>query len=371
MTPRVFRDFRPRADGSAIWCIAYRGADGKIHRERTQAPTKELAKILLTAKLKEVIDLQSKGADFLTPITLADFVPRYHEHILARKPKMSARRDQDAIRLHLIPAFGKMRLDRITTGMVQAYADRRVREDNGRGERVAASTVHTECMVLSAIFREAIKHQNALRNPARGVSYPPMAGDVERVATAEEERRLFELATPELRAILTVALYAGLRKGELLNLVWADVDFERRMINIRPRAEGGSGATAWAPKRRKARVVPMDDRVLSVLQGLPRAIREPYVFLTAKRGRRWTESGLNTEWYALLSAAGVKDLRFHDLRHSFATRLSRAGAPLQAVQKLLGHSRIQTTARYSHLGEEDLRAAVGRLSAAVTKSASS
>lgn len=366
MTPKVTRDFRTRADGSPIWCLEYEGADGKRHRERTQAPTKELAKILLSAKLKDVIALQAKGADRLDPITLADYVPRYEAHVRARKPAMSARRDLDALRLHLLPVFGKQLLDKIHTGMVQQYVDRRLGEDNGRGSRVTPSTVHTECMVLSAVFREALKSKHALVNPVRGVTYPEISNVIERVISAEEERILFKLASPEFRPILTTALYAGLRKGELLNLTWDQVDFARGVISVRPRAErGGNGdperVDAWAPKRRKSRIVPMHELVVAALKGLPRAIREPYVFITGRRGRRWTESGLNTVWYQLLSDAQIDDLRFHDTRHSFATRLSQAGVPLQAIQIMLGHSKIATTARYSHLGEADLKAAMGVL----------
>lgn len=372
MTPRVYKDFRPRSDGTAIWCIAYEGADGKLHRERTIAPTKELAKVLLAAKLKEVIDLKARGAEYLHPITLADFVPRYEAHVQARKPRMSARRDLDALRLHLLPVFGKQRLDMIDTGAVQAYVDRRSREDNGRGERVAPSTVHCEAMVLSAVFREAVKASHALANPVRGVLYPQIDNEIDRVVSPEEERRLFEKASPEFQPILTVALYAGLRKGEILNLVWADVDFAQRLINVRPhREKHGDEDEPWAPKRRKPRIVPMDDRVLATLKALPKGIRDPHVFLTAKNGRRWTESGVNSIWYDLLSETRIRDLRFHDLRRTFATRLVQAGAPLQAVQKLLGHSRIATTARYSRLGEADLRAAVGMLAVRGTKSASS
>jgi len=208
MTPKVFREFRSREDGTAIWCIAYEGADGKLHRERTQAPTKELAKILLGAKLKDVIAMKAKGAEFLTPITLADFAPRYEAHVLVRKPPASARRDLDALRLHLMPVFGKMLLDKIHTGLVQTYVDRRLREDNGRGGRVTPSTAHLEVMVLSAIFREALKSRHAIVNPARGVAYPPIDNIIERTLTEAEESRLMELASPEFRPILTTALYS-------------------------------------------------------------------------------------------------------------------------------------------------------------------
>ncbi|KAF0243662.1 MAG: integrase family [Planctomycetota bacterium] len=107
--------------------------------------------------------------------------------------------------------------------------------------------------------------------------------------------------------------------------------------------------------------MPLHELVVAALKGLPRAIREPYVFITGRHGRRWTESGLNTVWYSLLSEARIDDLRFHDTRHTFATRLAQAGVALQAIQIMLGHSKIATTARYSHLGEADLKAAIGRL----------
>lgn len=139
-------------------------------------------------------------------------------------------------------------------------------------------------------------------------------------------------------------LLLGCRKRELLDARWEDVDLERRNWRI-PLSKSG-----------KARSIPISDRALEVLRGLPRWSGCPYVIPNPD-----TRRPFGNLFYLLdkvRKEAGIADLRMHDLRHTFASNLVNSGQSIYVVSKLLGHSQIKTTARYSHLADETLMSAV-------------
>ncbi len=132
---------------------------------------------------------------------------------------------------------------------------------------------------------------------------------------------------------------------------WADIHFEARMLTVR-RENAKSG---------KQRHIPLNDEALSTLV--------KWRGLTDSTGSVFGIKGLKTSWDKLLSAASINDLRFHDLRHHFASRLVMNGVDLNTVRELLGHADLTMTLRYAHLAAEHLAAAVNRLSAPVTSKA--
>lgn len=150
-----------------------------------------------------------------------------------------------------------------------------------------------------------------------------------------------------LEPLVLLLLNTGLRFGEACNLRHRDVNLVDRLITV-----GGEGA-----KSGRTRVIPMNleaHKVLSATSGKP----DDYVF-PGEGGARLTT--VKKSWGAVLKAASVEGFRLHDLRHSFASRVKRAGADLYAVQRLLGHSTPVMTQRYAHLQPDDLRAAVEKL----------
>lgn len=147
-----------------------------------------------------------------------------------------------------------------------------------------------------------------------------------------------------LTPVVLLAMNTGMRRGELLSLMWADVDFEAKMITIR----------AENAKSGRQRHIPLNVEALGVLQlwagdGHSRA------------GRVFAVGDIKKGWANLLSGAGIANFRFHDLRHHFASRLVRAGVDLNTVRELLGHADITMTLRYAHLAPDGLAAAVSKL----------
>lgn len=158
--------------------------------------------------------------------------------------------------------------------------------------------------------------------------------------------------TDHLTPVVTLALHTGLRRGEIFALRWADVDLERAILTVR-----GDGA-----KSDTTRHVPLNATAVSTLTAWrgpgPRPQPAALVFPAADGGPLEDIKGA---WLALVKAAGVEGFRFHDLRHTFASRLVVAGVDLNTVRELLGHRDIKMTLRYAHLAPEVKAAAVAKL----------
>lgn len=157
-----------------------------------------------------------------------------------------------------------------------------------------------------------------------------------------------------LRPMVLVAINTGLRRGELLALKWTDVDLEAKLVTVR-------GVTA---KTGQTRRIPLNIEALGVLRGWQRqalnAERDAHVFAGAG-GRRLGR--VDHAWATAAGLAGLSGFRFHDLRHHFASRLVMAGVPLNTVRELLGHSSLEMTQRYAHLGPDNLASAVEKIAA--------
>src|SRR5215470_13609423 len=138
-----------------------------------------------------------------------------------------------------------------------------------------------------------------------------------------------------------LALNTGMRKGEILGLRWEQVDFTNRVITIY------NGKTEHSD-----RMLPMNDAVLELMLNLRRERRGAFVFPSPKKKDERIRD-LKTSFHRAVRIARIPHLRFHDLRHTFATRIVRAGVDLITLQHLLGHSTIKMTARYAHSLADD------------------
>ena len=167
-----------------------------------------------------------------------------------------------------------------------------------------------------------------------------------RFITIEDARRLIAALPVHSALIVRFLLATGLRREEVLSLTWSDVEFATS--HVRVLAKGGI-----------RRLVPIEGEALLVLHEAPRAGR--YVF-DRKNFRR--------HWEAARKAAGLGNLRVHDLRHTHATWLRQQGAPLEVVKVALGHSSVAVTQKYAHVVEAEVRAALQGLTALTNGSAS-
>jgi|SRR5215475_4102947 len=253
------------------------------------------------------------------------------------------------------------RLDAIDGAMVMRVVSKRRGEAARLGGKLAHSTVNrsaTEPLrkvllharkVHGAELHKAIGgkqfwKQYLLREPAARV----------RELKAEEEQALFDACRDDYAPIIRYALLTGCRLSECVRLTWADVDFGSRLIVIR--GKGGSVLP-----------IPMPPAVRELLWDLRGKHKTAVFTYTAQRtrdGRKASQqqpitiNGLSTAWRRIKEKAGLEDYRFHDNRHTTATRVLRAGGNLGVVKQLLRHARIETTMRYAHVHHDDIAAAM-------------
>lgn len=191
------------------------------------------------------------------------------------------------------------------------------------------SPEHVE-VLADALARGAHRDENA-----------PAVGEEESTARGEEDRQDAEL--------VRVAAYTGVRRGELLALRWRDVDFALRKIVVRRAIS--ANVEASSTKSRRAREVPLPDQAAHALDRLaqrPDFVGPDEFVFTNRLGRRLDGSALRRRFERARDAAGLRSLRFHDLRHTYGSLLVAGGVDLASVKSAMGHSRITTTERYLH-----------------------
>ena len=237
-------------------------------------------------------------------------------------------------------------LHEITYLDLELYRQERLATPTWRGDPRSPARVNRELAVLRHLLNKAVEWGLLETSPFhRGKSLTlKEAGHRQRFLTEEEADRLLAACPGHLRPIVELALHTGLRAGELLPLKWEQI------------RDGFLYVEAGMAKGGKGRAVPLNNRALEILhdQRQKHQLRSPHVF-----GRRF--GSVRKSFGGALRRAGISDFRFHDLRHTFASRLVRRGVPLRAVQEILGHADIRMTMRYAHLAPGDLKEAVAVL----------
>jgi integrase len=221
----------------------------------------------------------------------------------------------------------------------------------------SAATVNRYLSGLSAVLQASLELWGWIEsNPCRGIKRIRENNARTRFLTPEEQERLLDACKEDgaLHAVVKLALLTGARRGELCNLRWSDVDLEEATL------------TFWKTKNGEIRTLPLCEEALSLLRERSRsslAQEQEWVF-PAERSVGAIDVSHRFKRFAL--RAGLKDCRFHDLRHSAASALARAGVAERQIQEILGHKTAQMTKRYSHLRPSDLREAVAVLGASLT-----
>jgi len=217
-------------------------------------------------------------------------------------------------------------------------------------------TVNAEMIVVRMMFRLAITWGYLKSNPTDGVSKLRVASTIApKFLTEEQCKKLLDSSDDWLRPIFFTFLSSGMRKSELENLEWTDVDFDRRKIKIIVKDD-------WSPKSNE-REIPVNEALLTVLkQQKQRTNGSKYVFPDEK-GNKIFKNRLLKRFKTLAKKLDFGEAdTIHSLRHTFASHLVMKGVDLTTIKKLMGHSDIDTTMIYSHLTEKHVDEAVDKLS---------
>jgi len=244
-------------------------------------------------------------------------------------------RDEHTVK-KLLPAFGHFMLAEVTTEIISDYRDERLKN-------VKPATVYQELSLMRRMFNVARKEWKWTKdNPVADLSFSVGNKNArDRWLTIEQEENLIENATNPiwLRPLLITALHTGMRKGEIFNLCWPHVDFNRKLIMVVKSKNG------------EKRTIPMSDTLFHTLQSIKVRDISGRVFPIAARS-------LRVAFEKALAKSGIRDFRFHDLRHTFATKLVQNGVDLYKVKELLGHKTLAMTTRYAHHYPESLRSSI-------------
>jgi integrase len=243
-----------------------------------------------------------------------------------------------ALRDHIVPHLGRTRLADVQHRDVQRIADDLLAE--GRDP----STIRNALMPLRVIFRRAVEDGDLAVNPCTHLRLPAVRGRRERIASPNEAQRLLAALPERDRAIWATALYAGMRRGELMALRWEDIDLAGGVIRVE-RAYDDKGRVEIEPKSRAGlRAIPIVG-----------ALRDALVEHKAREGR---DSGLvfgsgaetpfqpSTVWrraHTSWRRAGLEPIGLHEARHTFASVLIAAGVNAKAITTYMGHASVQTT----------------------------
>src|SRR5262249_40675131 len=197
----------------------------------------------------------------------------------------------------------------------------------------------------------AIRDGKAERNPVLARLFVKENNQRVRYLTDEEEARLRVAIGADEWPKVALALHTGLRQGNEFRLTWPDVNFDTRMIRAR---QSKSGEDYF---------VPMNDELRTILRSLPSRLRSLHVF-PSEGGETPLDAKnyMHRVFVPALERAKIADFRWHDLRHTFASRLVMAGVDIRTVQELMGHRTLAMTMRYAHLTPAHKLDAVQRLS---------
>ena len=352
---------RVHPSGRKVYLVKYRHQGRTI--KKTIGPHGTIPPAAARARAAEIITAARTGRDLTGRVlqlredgtaTMHDLAGRFlEEHVPAHCKPSSAHSYEIAIRQHVLPRLGNRRVADVTRGDVAALHHRM---------HATPYAANRTLGILSAMFTAAelweLRPQGS--NPCRYVKRFRERrrerflsdGEYRRLgAVLREAERTGTVAAPAIAAIRLLML-TGCRLSEIMTLRWEHVALEARELRL-PDSKTG------------AKVVYLGRPAVALLRGIAREEGNPWVITGRRPGSRL--ASLHFPWGRIRKRAGLDDVRLHDLRHSFASGGLLVGEGLPMIGKLLGHSQVQTTARYAHLADDPVKTAANRIARRIAK----
>jgi len=325
----------------SVWWMSFTH-DGRQFRQSTETEDKVLATRIFD-KLKGQI---AEGKWFEKPpgenYTFGDLMEKYMaEHSAVNKAASSNKRDK-SLAAHLIKVFGDYYLSDIKPAMVSDYKVQR------RGEGASPRTIQYELTLMNHAFNMAILDWEWIEvNPLKKVKKEKMNNSIERWLTLEEEKKLLNASPKWLQDIIVFAINTGMRQSEILDLKWSQVDMDRGTIIILEQKNGGVDT------------LPLNETAIRVLkERYNHSLSQSDIVFPSNNGTRMSNRNLFRAFVNATDRAKVIKFRFHDLRHTFATRLVQGGVGIYEVQMLGRWKNASMVRRYAHHNPESLRPSI-------------
>lgn len=314
------------------WFIDYR-VKGRRKREKV-GPSKVLAETVFKKRKIEIAENRYLDIRRERKVRFEELAQMYLD-LYAKPNKKSYRSDKNLV-ANLCKRFNGMYLYEITPVVIEKFKAERAKE-------VSPATVNRALACLKCMFNRAVEWSKLERNPAKKVKLFKENNKRLRYLEKEEIVNLLSKCKGYLKPIVIVALNTGMRRGEILNLKWHDIDFRHNVIFLLDTKNG------------EKREVPINEQVKTALIRVRKHPNSPYVFCN-KDGNPYRD--IKKSFLNALRKSGINGFRFHDLRHTFASHLVMSGVDLNTVRELMGHKSLQMTLRYSHLSPDHKKRAV-------------
>ncbi len=320
---------------------------------KTQAEVKEKLKKALADSQKLDLDKQGK-------YTVGTWMDAWFENVAKIKVRASSHQTYKGyIDNHIKPNIGKIPLEKLTTMELQKFYRKLL--TNGRVERIeaekqprglSAKTVRNINQVISSAMDLAVAQKIVLENPCKAVALPKIEHKEMQTIPAEQlQAFLTEAKATGVYEMYYIELSTGLRRGELLGLKWEDIDMKQGIIRVRRQVSRIDGKIVDAPLKTKNsyRAVTISPQAVEVLKAQKEKTNDEYVFPSPNGGPISPDS-VNNMLKRVLERAGIPKVRFHDLRHTFATLALQNGVDIKTVSGMLGHfSAGFTLDTYAHV----------------------
>jgi integrase len=323
----------------------------KLGIERQPGSKLGLTKAQAEAELRRAFEAASLEQPIRERLAIKEAGERYIDRLESLGRKKTTISDyRSTLRVHLVPFFEGRSLDRVDVHHVEAFISAKQREGK------APKSISNYVGLLYSIFAYAEKRGWARLNPVALADKPriePREADIRYLEIEELESLISAVPDGQLggveRVLYRTAAMTGLRRGELLALRWRDVDWSNGLIRVRRNYTRGEFGT---PKsRRSSRAVPLADAITGELERHFEQSKftadDDLVFAHPLLGTVLDPSKLHKRFKKAAERGGLRPVRFHDLRHTFGTRMAAAGAPLRAIQEWMGHRDSRTTSLYA------------------------
>ena len=348
-----------RSTGGKTYYLTYRDERGnqRTHKlANAQDVSPQQARALCErarSKIAMGTDVAAEREQIRTAPTVAEFFnSSYLPYIKSYKRSWST--DDSVFRNHVLPVIGSEYIDAVTSAHITAIVAR-------ANTRLSHASTNKLVVLLRYMFNLAIRWRTAgvVTNPTAAQQLKKLANHRERFLSAAETQTLLTAVNQSpnrvLKYIIPFLLLTGARKREVLDARWCDMDTARSFWRI-PFTKSG-----------RERHVPLSAAALELLESVPRRTDSDYIFSNPNTCKPYVS--IFCSWHTARTAAGLAEVRIHDLRHSFASFLVNAGCSLYEVQRILGHASVVMTQRYSHLSQASLLRAASHASVYVSPTA--